>query len=343
MPNSALSVLTRWALAALVMAAAPRARAQRGIDVELEHLALDTSGIFGVERAEVSHPWEFSFQLLLDYTRDPLSLRMIDAAAQRPVRRIIMDRLVALHLGLTLGLTPWLEVGADLPIASASYTSAYGRPGSAAMTMPAPSGFYAAEPRTNVPPPDASPLDILFGLKSRLLRRGAFGVAAAALVSVPLGDETAFLGDSGFTFRPIAIGDFTHGAVTVAANLGLIIRRRTRIFDPVDLLAPARRPAPILEVGNEVVWSLGASYRVYARVGIEAELHGTEPIGVSRDATGDRTASLIGGAVFFLGGELALRLGLGTGLVPSSRRAGDLRVLVGVAWSAVERRPEVRP
>src|SRR5262249_53066266 len=116
MPDSVCLTHARVVVLGLVLAAAPRAQAQRGVDVEPEHLALHGMGIFAVERAETTPAWGLGFQLLLDYTRDPLSLTLYDPATQRPARRTIMNRLVALHLGLTLGLTSWLELGVEVPV-----------------------------------------------------------------------------------------------------------------------------------------------------------------------------------------------------------------------------------
>ena len=51
------------ALSAL-MALGSRAEAQRGIDSELFHPALDSYGIFTVDRSQTSHQWDFGFKLL---------------------------------------------------------------------------------------------------------------------------------------------------------------------------------------------------------------------------------------------------------------------------------------
>ena len=48
---------------AAVVAAGGTARAQRGVDTELFRPALDSYGIFTVERAETSHQWDFGFKL----------------------------------------------------------------------------------------------------------------------------------------------------------------------------------------------------------------------------------------------------------------------------------------
>src|SRR5262249_51185121 len=157
---------------------------------------------------------------------------MFDVPSNMPKRVSVMDRQIALDFGAHLGLTNWLELVVAIPISAQSYNASYGLYGSAADPMIRRTGFYAADPYTNVPPPDASPLDMRLGPKARLFRVGLFGMALAAVATLPFGDDSAFLGDSGFTFRPMLIADVTRGPFTVAINVGAIIRPETIVFDP---------------------------------------------------------------------------------------------------------------
>ena len=61
---------------AVVVAAGGRARAQRGVDSEMFRPALDSYGIFTVDRAQTSHQWDFGFKLFVDYAQNPLRLDM---------------------------------------------------------------------------------------------------------------------------------------------------------------------------------------------------------------------------------------------------------------------------
>src|SRR5262245_40464931 len=110
---------------AVVAAAAGSARAQRGVDSELFRPALDSYGIFTVERAQTSHQWDWGFKLFVDYAQNPLRLNICPATAAcslsdmpptRPGLSPVMGWQAVMHFGFHLGLTNWLELVADIPI-----------------------------------------------------------------------------------------------------------------------------------------------------------------------------------------------------------------------------------
>jgi len=253
-----------------------------------------------------------------------------------------------MHFGFHLGLTDWLELVADLPISAEGYTANYGSYGSAGATPdangPVRTGFYAAQGFTNVPPPDASPLDWRLGFKARLLRVGMFGLAASAVVTLPFGDESAFLGDGGFSFRPTLIADITRGPFTVALNIGAIIRPETVVLAPND---PAGTPArALIDVGDELTWSAGVAYRFVRWVGLAAEVFGYVPlvgttVNASFDAPRDYTVDVAGGFQFFPVKDISVGVGAGAGLLDSSRH-DDFRVFGGVTWAPAEGKGAVR-
>ena len=231
-----LFVLSLGASFALLQGAAG---AQRGIDSQLFRPSVDSYGIFTLERAEVSHQWDFGFKLYGNFAGNPLRLTMGDdeATHTKSKSQVVMDRQIALNLGIHLGLTNWLELILDFPISSQNYTPAYGLYGAASDATLNRTGFYRADKFTNVPPPDAAPLDARIGFKAKIFRKGIFGVAAAAIMTLPFGDDAAFLGDTNFTFRPNLIADLTRGPITVAVNVGAIIRQETKVYDPFDQAA----------------------------------------------------------------------------------------------------------
>ena len=64
-------------------------------------------------------------------------------------------------------------------------------------------------------------------------------------------DDAAFLGDTGFTFRPTAIVDVTlRRGFTVAANVGYLLRTRTIVLDPADVVSPATAEAMAAAIRN---------------------------------------------------------------------------------------------
>jgi outer membrane protein OmpA-like peptidoglycan-associated protein len=338
------------ALVALVVVlfAAGRARAQLGVDAETFHPALDTYGIFTVDRSQTAHQWDFGFKLWSDYAANPLRVPICATepcpitTGKVPPLAAVMGWQAAVHLGFHLGLTDWLELVADFPMSAEGYTAAFGDYGSFGSTNLQRTGFYAAQGTTNVPPPDAAAMDTRIGFKARLLHKSVFGLAVAAVATLPFGDDSAFLGDSGFTFRPEIIGDVTFGGWTFALNFGAVIRPESVIYapnDPADngVAAPKR---VLVDVGDELTWSLGVAYRFVSWVGVGAELYGLAPLVHAAhgplDAGRDFTADLVGGFQFYLPKNVALALGAGAGLIGGSERHDDYRGFLGISWSPAE-------
>ncbi|MGZ3405131.1 MAG: OmpA family protein [Polyangia bacterium] len=337
---------------AALVAAGGSARAQRGVDSEIFRPALDSYGIFTVERAQTSHQWDWGFKLFVDYAQNPLRLDICPASGscdalgmgKKPALTTIMGWQAVMHFGFHLGLTDWLEFVADLPVSAQGYTSAYGTYGSAGVAPDSNgnvirTGFYANQGYTNVPPPDAAPLDWRIGFKARLFRSGMFGLALAAVVTLPFGDDSAFLGDGGFTFRPTLIADITRGGVTAAINVGAIIRPETIVLAPNDPMGtPARS---LIDVGHELTWSAGFSYRFVHWVGVAAEIYGLVPlvgttVNPALDAGKDYTADVAGGFQFFPVKDIAIGVGAGAGIIGSASRHEDFRVFGGVTWAPAE-------
>ena len=327
-------LLLACSLSALLFA--PRAaQAQRGIDAQTFRPSLDSYGIFTVERADVSHQWDFGFKLYTSYAGTSLRLTLQDPSMPTMNKsQAILDHMAAINLQFHLGLTNWLELAFDFPVAATGYTSAYGSPPDASQ-MPVGgivgrSGFYEGRGITTIPPPDAAPLDARLALKAKLFRRGMFGMALAAVVTVPFGDDAAFLGDSNFTFRPNIIADFTRGPVTVAANVGAIIREMTSVYDPHEVALQLPSPRLLLEVGHELTYGVGIAYRFVHWVGLGAEVYGLVPL-VGR--TKDYTADVIGGLQFFPIRDLVVGVGAGAGIISSAARRDDYRAFLGISWA----------
>ncbi len=314
-----------------------RAYAQRSVDAELFHPALDGYGILTVERAETARQWGYGFKLFFNYAANPLRLAMYDAGAMAPRTTTLLDRQIAVDLDAHLGFTNWLELAIDLPLSAQGYTAAYGQQGSSGDPTLARSGFYAVPPYTNAPPPDASPLDARVALKARLFRTPSFGLALAAIATLPFGDDSAFLGEGGVTFRPLLIADVTRGPITVAINLGAVVRRETIVADPHDVAAGLARPRALIDVGDELTWSAGVAWR-FARWGaLAAEAFGLVPVVHSAsqpgDAARDFTADVLGGLQLFPLRDISIATGAGAGVIASSLRHDDVRVFLGVAWA----------
>ncbi len=314
-----------------------RAEAQRGIDTELFHPAMDGYGIISVERAETAKQWDFGFTLFANWAGNPLRLSMYDAAAMGVRSQTLMSREIGFDLGMHVGLTNWLELSASMPFSSEAYTSSYGHPISAASASVKATGFYAAEPATNVGPPDAAAGDARVALKARIIRRGLFGLAVQALVTVPFGDDSAFLGDTTVTFRPLVIADITtQNGFTVAVNAGFVVRKETRVFDPFDVAAGSMHPRLIYDVGDEATWGVGARYRFIRYLGVAAEFYGSAPVLTAPNTHNDHTADVLGALQIFPGHDVTVTAAGGANVFASAYRHDEYRVVLGVTWTPTE-------
>ncbi len=334
-----------FAGAALLVLLGPQsARAQRGVDVQMFKPAMDAYGIFAVERADTSHQWDFGFKLYANYAGNPLRLEMFDASVPGTMRstQTLMDRQIALNFGAHLGLTNWLQLMLDIPISSQGYTTAYGDYGDAGKFPISRTGFYEGGPFTNIPPPDAAANDMRLGLKWKLFRKGLFGMAINTVVTIPFGDDAAFLGDTNFTFRPNLIADVTRGPITVALNVGAIVRETTEIFDQHDIATKVAQPRMLLHLGHELTFGLGLAYRFVHWVGLGVEASGYIPLTspVARSATDvppatDYSVDVLGGLQFFPTRDLILAVGAGAGVITAAARHDDFRIFLGLTWAPV--------
>src|SRR5689334_22133072 len=93
---------------AAIVAAGGSARAQnRGVDSELFRPALDSYGIFTVDRAQTSHQWDWGFKLFVDYAQNPLRLDICPAVCncdalgmgKRPALSAVMGWQAVMHFG----------------------------------------------------------------------------------------------------------------------------------------------------------------------------------------------------------------------------------------------------
>jgi outer membrane protein OmpA-like peptidoglycan-associated protein len=326
------------AVALVLLVGASPARAQRSIDVHLFNPSVDAEGMLAVERAETLAPWTVGFKLGFDFALAPLSARMTDPSTGTIARHDLIDWQLISHLGLAFGIQRWLEAVIDLPVSVQSYGSAYGQPLAFDDPTLSRTGFYASDPSTTQPPPGAGPLDLRLGVKSRIYRNRWVGLGALALLTLPIGNDNAFLGEGTVTFRPTLVADTTLGNLTVAVNLGAVVRKSREIYDPAELAAGAADPRIIFAAGHELTWSAGVGYRILPWLAANAEVLGLEPLVVPAGAVADRTIDVQAGLRFFPSAQWSVYVGGGGNVTPDADRHETLRVFAGVGWLLATRR-----
>jgi outer membrane protein OmpA-like peptidoglycan-associated protein len=298
---------------------------------------VDPNGFFSVERASTLPAWTLGAKLTLDFADQPLSAVMTDPSITMGSmlhRQTLMDWQLIGHLGLAFALQSWLEAVLDLGASAQSYSAAYGHPLRNDDPMLTKTGFYLADhPFTTVPPPNAAPLDLRIGFKARAYRNRFFGLGLLAIMTAPVGDSTAFLGESFLTFRPTLVADFAVGPFAIAFNVGAVVRREVRVRDPYQVAAMMPNPRILLDVGDELTWSVGVGYRVLSWLSVIGEAVGLEPLIVSAGGSKDRTVDLQGGLQFHANPRLDFYVGGGGGVISSADRRDLVRAFAGLSWA----------
>jgi len=224
-------------------AAAP-ARAQLAVegganDLDIEHFEPRPLGFVGLGRAETLAGGEWAAGGFLHYAQNPLVL----FADRLQIGEVVRHRLSVDLVG-ALGIFDWLEVQAVLPFVV----------------------FQSGDPDLGTGDlPTAGLRDVRLAAKASALSeaRGApLGLAVRTEVSLPTGDDTAFLGEGGVTFRPTAVVTKSLPwlwGVHFGANLGARLRPDTRVgnvtvFDEWDLRAATAVGLPKLAGARPVAF-----------------------------------------------------------------------------------------
>ena len=294
-----------------------QARAQGGaVGLQLFSPAMDSKGLFTLDATAVPGHLEPSFGLVVSYARRPLDLASGGA-------RFSVDNLVTGHLQAALGLLGHGEIGLGLPLTA--WTGA---------RAPSPAGDDGATSAQGVG-------DLVLHLKGRILdtSRHPVGLALAATVSFPTGDDAGFLGTGSVGLFPrIILGaDLLGGRLCLLLNAGV----RLRLGD-ASSWADSRPCAQGscgtgrgLEVGHRLAYGVGASYSlVPQRLDLVLEVVGQTGLNAPFDL--DRLASaheLLAGIKLYLGRNSYLSLGLGRGLRGGGENyqygAPDIRAFAG--------------
>jgi hypothetical protein len=151
--------------------------------------------------------------------------------------------------------------------------------------------------------------DLRLRAKAVLRATGRVHLAAAVVVTVPLGGQADFAATDGVTVEPRLFLDAHLGPVLLAANVGV------RFAPDRDLF--------MTHLGDELTWSLGVGVAVYQHRWLHLALM-TEGAGAVGGGPGSRPAELRG----------ALRLGLGPFTVDAGAGGGLDGEVAAPTWRA---------
>jgi outer membrane protein OmpA-like peptidoglycan-associated protein len=156
----------------------------------------------------------------------------------------------------------------------------------------------------------------------RFFDAGPISLAAIPAFTLPTGmafssNKDVFIGEKAPTFRPRVAVTLTalQGKLSAGANLGLILRKPRTLYSS--------------QVGQQITYGAAAAYHVLDRLDVLAEVFGRKGFDGNLD---DSPLEADGGLRVMPGGQLAILVGVGTGLV---RGVGvpSFRLFASVTWS----------
>ncbi len=175
--------------------------AAQGLDTERFKPALDSQGMVLTEGGQGELAGDLNLGLYLHYSHDPLVVTSRDGELERS----LVEHRVGMSFLVSLGMTDWLSVGVEVP------ATVYQQ------------GQRLDDTGVDLGLADAALGDVRVSPKLTILREDRFGVALALAVPVtlPSGDETAYLGSDSVTAAPtLALSGTLFDRLTLALNLG---------------------------------------------------------------------------------------------------------------------------
>ena len=234
------------------------------------------SSMLTVESTAVGAPGAFSFDVWVDYAKNPL---VVETAGGDMVDRPIADR-ATLELAGSYAFGGRFEVSGALPILSQGGED------------PQFSGIAAAE---------GSALgDLRLRGKAFLFARRPLSFGSSAEVTLPTGSDAEFAGAQGPSAALRLLADYSTGSIDVAANAGALMRQKAQLAD--------------VEQGHQFLYGLAGAYRFTPRVAAIGELFGAIDIGGG--PAGGKPLEVAAGGRYRVTRAWSLVGGVGRGLLP---------------------------
>ncbi len=237
--------MQRWKLVILVVCflAGRRALGQdlQRVPAFTFHPAPGPNGLVVSDTARIAPHLGWHVGLWFDYGNDQLRARQNGET----VYRALHHRLTA-EISAGLGLFGYAELSLAMPLVL--YQADSGDAG--AVGLQSPEAFAAGD------------LRIVPRIRFWKDRGNGFGLSLVPLLTVPTGNEGEYAGEASVTFEPRVVLDYRFGTrAVVAANLGYRLRKDVEVGN--------------LRVGDEFLWSLGASVRVWKGLAVLADIWGS--------------------------------------------------------------------
>lgn len=283
-----------WALALAFTTMSASAWAQ---DIQTFHPAPATWNYLSVSGTATARHLEWVPSVYTSVSDAPLVLRNRDGSH---VEDLVSD-MQSVYLQTTFGLFDRFEAGADLPLHNVAGVE-IDRRDAAGLSV----GDFRLRGKARLRGPDDDQAE-------------GVSVAMGLDITLPTGNEIAFVGEGQVTVAPSVVLEARGGRWSGAAQLSAHLRPdETRVEDSLTL-------------GHALEYGLGASGEVSESLRIIAELMGRAPLSdVGDDSRSSPLETLLGLRYFFDDGPV-FTVGTGVGLV-SDYGAPNWRMVLGFAW-----------
>ncbi|QQR80694.1 MAG: OmpA family protein [Deltaproteobacteria bacterium] len=267
--------------------------------------ATDASPYLTVYGSQTIQPWRYHTGLYLDYSRNPLQVGIGGVSHQVVIKDIIYGNLFG-----TLGLTDWMHVSLNVPVA---FFENYYAP-----TSSIPGDGIAQGTNQKV----LKMGDVRLESKIRLLDidRHNFGISILPFVYAPTGSGNYFTGNNRFSGGAQLVMDVNIAdRASVALNLGYQMKKKATIVGT--------------DRDDSLLYGLGANLKALDWMHIMAEVYGNTNTGNMFKRTAESPLEADGGVRFFPSKPegLAITVGGGAGL-NFGYGAPDIRGIVGLSY-----------
>ena len=321
------------------------ARADRSFDFMLTPPSTDAYSMVTVERAQTPQQYEFGIQTTFGWARNPFTPTLsIPPLGVDETRTNLIGNQFTLDLGFFFGLTKFLSIAALLPVGANTYdedmlgSSAVISPPSALNPtgFPQTSGAYRGEPRQSIDIARSGLRDPRVAVKIRFFGGRHVELGTLLDLTLPFGDRGSFLGERTATFRPKLLFGVMASRLNIALNVGALVRGSAVLYDGYGSMGVAR-----YQTMPELIWGAGVTVLLHRMVSLGLEGVGHVPIGAEPQFA-TPLATLLGTVYFRALDKWRLYIAGGGGLVSSSERNAQARLLVGFSYSLSPREGGLR-
>jgi len=300
-----VQLLTPVVIASLGLArgaiAQETASVERSVEAQIFEPAVGPGGYFGVRGGGVLAHLDLDTAIYLGYQHNPLRTYRVYGDEMEPRTRVVSRQLSA-NLVAAIGLYDRFQLGFGLP--ATPYLAGNGL---SEVGASAPDGLGASSGLG----------DLRLLMRARIAGNGeGLRVALAVPVTLPTGNEEAFMGESNVTIRPMLAVELRGTRVSGAVNIGSLMR-----VEDSEVLSSY--------VGDQLIFAAALSYRVAPALGLIAELSGRR--GSSSDLD-EAPLEALGGLRYQATRQLAITAGAGVGLIKGIG-SPDYRGFAGLVWT----------